>query len=176
MAHSIPLRIRALSGLNKLRDAEAVAARSLAQQQGGDEFGRIAAALGWARLRHRVTRQSVRRFAVRSLAQARDSRELLSLVREIDGRHSRAAKYWRLLVEVRFVDPDPETKGAIGYFATYDVVAGTRTEALRFIKSVETIPRRSSVSISEAEVLEPRPHDSKGVYQMTDRCFFAADE
>jgi tetratricopeptide (TPR) repeat protein len=174
--HAVPVRVRALSALGRYAQADRLANRVFAQKDVGEAYGSIAAALGGARLKRRDRRRDVRAFAVKALTRARGSSELLSLIRDIDNRYSRASKYWRILVHVRFFRPMRDLDGAIGYFTSYDVVAVNRKEAVRYIQSVDKVPRRAQISITEADILEPRPHDPKGVYRMTGRCFFENDD
>ena len=62
-----------------------------------------------------------------------------------------------------------------GFYVNYDVLADSEAEALEFIRRFEPAEVRDSLKIDEAEVLEARTMEPKGVYRVNGGyCFFNA--
>jgi hypothetical protein len=101
------------------------------------------------------------------------NRDLLALLRDIDGRSSKKSNYFRLLVHIRLSKDDPMYGKADGCFITYDVVSETAEKALVFVAEFENYyAAPAELRIEESEVLEKRPNDPMGVYRRAGRSYY----
>ena len=101
--------------------------------------------------------------------------EALWLIRALDGQVSREAKYYRLLVEGDWHEPDEDGK-ALGFFITYDVVADDVAEAIMFVRPFEPEEVGESLKASECEVLEEHLTEPKGVYSYSGHSMFSRED
>lgn len=162
-------RMSALESLGETEKAEALAVRAL--ETPGDEpeyrqaLGYIAARLGRIRLERGEERGQIRRFVFDAIEKyPEEDTHLLALVRDIDDLYSETAQYFHLIVQGKIPEASPSREEAEGFYVNYHVVADDPEEALDFIREFEDEEVREHLSINEAEVLEPRPEDPKGVY------------
>jgi tetratricopeptide (TPR) repeat protein len=114
-----------------------------AETQQGD------AALGWA---------------WKAVALEKDEATALWLIREADHRHSTSARYMRLLVQGRWHESLTDGEEPPGFYATYEVVADSREEAMEMIRPFEPESVRGSLSVERCDILEKAPGEPKGVY------------
>ncbi len=99
----------------------------------------------------------------------------LWLIREIEGHLSPNARYFRLLIEGDWNEPDEDGK-ALGFFISYDVVADDPAQALEYLRRFEPPEVRSSLCISEYEDIEARPDEPTGVYTYQAHNLFPHEE
>ena len=174
------VRVRALEGAGRRDEAVALAERCLADKwqddSSTDSLAYIAATLARMRLARGDDPADVRKFAIYSLESDADNPDLLAIIRELDGRYSPEAQYFRLLVHVRIAENDPRYADMKGYFIKYDVVAESVTQALEWVVQFERLATLDALSVEEADALEPRPQSPMGVYWRGDRHSYAAED
>ena len=171
-------RVTALEDMGRLEEALSLADQCLGQGWEAEDSRHILAGIAAARGRIGLLRgwnkDVVRRSAMDAFVRYGSDKCLLSLIRDIDARHCREAKYFRLLIHAANENPeDPDWKG---YYTTYDVVAASEDQALAWIREFER-PEESQVTLSveSCDTLEERPEDPIGVYRATGRCYYGEE-
>lgn len=121
----------------------------------------------------------MRRYAFEALEKYDwNNNYLLALIRDIGGRYSANACYFRLLVHCRVPEASPrfEAGKELHFFVSYDVVADSPEEALEILREYEETDIRPALEIEECDPLEERPEDPKGVYWRTRHHYYDALE
>lgn len=159
---TIHVRVTTLQGLDRDKEADDLAARTIAEwrdtneSEGKQELGALALDFGERRLERGDNRL---RLLLDAVAWWRATRHdpLLSLVRELHGRRSPDARYYRLMLHGKAATGS-------GYYTWIDVVADSPEEGLALY--IELAPKEDDfeLSIEETHDLEARPDGRKGVY------------
>ncbi|MEM7515882.1 MAG: hypothetical protein AAF368_03020 [Planctomycetota bacterium] len=106
-----------------------------------------------------------------ALALWRGSPQALWLLRELTGRVSADAKYFRLMIHGDWMEPTEEIDVA-SFFSNCDVVADSEEEALERVRELEPEEVRASLTLEEAEVLAEAPSQPTGVYRLAPYQFY----
>ena len=123
------------------------------------------------------TAEQVFDFALAALEEHdRGNSELLAAIRDADDSYSPEAKYYRMTVDAKIPFTDPLYREAKGYIVTYDLVADTLDEALRYVERMEDPIVRGNLLVDAHEVLESRPDDPKGVYRRSARHYYERED
>jgi tetratricopeptide (TPR) repeat protein len=173
---AVPARMRALEALGRPGEAEKLGAGSLADRdpQGDPEsYAAVAAALAELRLQQGVEKALVRDLVVKEWHAHPASVALLSLLRRIDDRHAEDAKYYRLLVAAQL--PAPREDGAIGFFAAFHAIASSPEEALEMYQELDRRQPHAHTRLDQAEEVEARPDEAKGICWMAPLTYFTAE-
>ena len=168
----------ALVALGRFDEAIELGERGLAQSTDDIEptwLAFLEGTLGRAYWAGRHDRDRALNLAWMALHHDRGQQESLWLVREVEHRVSSSAKYYRLLIEGLWDQPDEEGR-ELGFFTNYDVVADNQEEALEYARRTEPTAVQSSLSITEADEIEERPDTPCGVYVVGAYDFFPTDE
>jgi hypothetical protein len=115
----------------------------------------------------------VRAFAVSHWELNVENPNLLAVIREVDNLYSKDALYHRALIHGEVLPSDPSYREVKGFFSTFDVVATTADECLRFIIALETRKPEGLLKIEKIDVLEARPDDPLGVYRCSGRTYYS---
>jgi tetratricopeptide (TPR) repeat protein len=171
----------ALDGLGRSQEALSVAQQHLHKKADNERDARALAFIAYwhcrLRLSHGEEKDEVRSEAMDAIAEFGPDEDLLALVRDIDEQYSAASKYYRLLVHAALPQNHELRREVQGYFIKYDVVAETPEEALGFVREFENAEfPAAELRIEEAEQLEDRPEDPKGVYHFTGRNFYEDED
>lgn len=110
-------------------------------------------------------------MAMEALARSPSSEDALWLIREVEGTRSPTAKYYRMMIEGDWPEPDEEGR-ELGFFATFDIVADSPDEALEYARHFEGQDVRVSLRMDECKELEARPNGPKGIYRYTPHYLF----
>ncbi len=173
--------VSALHRLGRLDEALTLADVHLDRDRdaGDDEesLAGITASRGRIRIEQSAPSDEVRLTTMDALEEYWCSGELLARVRDIDGCYSRKSQYFRLLIHVRIPADHPSYQEVKGYFITYDVVAETPDNALKWVREFEQIDKSlGTLCIEESDVLEERPDDPMGVYWRTGRSYYENED
>jgi hypothetical protein len=174
----IPVRMTALAGLGRAGDAEEVGLDALASSSDEStrlEMAEIAAEIARLRRQRGDPRSQVRAFAVSHWELNVASGSLLTVIRDIDNIYCKDAWYHRALVHGEVLQSDPSYSEAKGFYSTFDVVATTAEECLRFILALDTRKPEGYLTIQEIKSLEARPTDPLGVYWCSGRVYYKHD-
>jgi tetratricopeptide (TPR) repeat protein len=114
-------------------------------------------------------------MAMEALRQSPSFPAALRLIREVDGTRSPTAKYYRMMIQGDWPEPDEEGR-ELGFFATFDIVADSPDEALEYARRLEAKEVGASLRIEECKDLEPRPDEPKGIYRYTPHYLFPMGE
>ena len=114
--------------------------------------------------------------AWKAIGSRKDEPTALSLIREVEERVSKSAKYFRIMVEGQWAWEADEDSGPLGFYTTYDVVAENADEAFRFVSRFEPSEVRASLRLESTEEIEARPDDPKGVYKVTGYHLFPLED
>jgi tetratricopeptide (TPR) repeat protein len=114
--------------------------------------------------------------ALEAIRLDRGCAKALWALREIEGKRSPVARYFRMLVRGRWHGPIEKGKTALWFYTTYDVVAESPEEALDLARRFEPPEVGAGLEIEEVEDLEAWPEDPKGIYRLTGRIFGPPDE
>lgn len=175
-AMAVPLRMRALIALGRPEEAEKLGALALAKwEDRADPASRasLAGALADLRLQQGVEPALVRDFVAREWHLHPPSVSLLALLRRIDDQRSESSSYFRMLVAAQF--PVPREDGAIGYFAAFHAIADSPEEALEMYRNLDRREPHAYLRLDEAEAVEPRPGEPKGICWMAALTYFTAE-
>ena len=173
---ALPASLRALDALGRPEEAEKLAAQSLADrdpQLDPATYASIAVALAELRLARGVEKALVRDFVVKEWHAHPASVALLALIRLIDGQFSADSRYFRLLVAAQL--PAPREDGAIGFFAAFHAVAANPEEALAAYLALDRRAPHAHCRLDEAEEIEARPDEPKGICWMAPLTYFTAE-
>ncbi|MHC4117647.1 MAG: hypothetical protein ACYSWO_09080 [Planctomycetota bacterium] len=130
-----------------------------------EHLARIAADQCHIRLEKGVPPEDVRRTAMDAIEDFGSHGSLLWLIRDIDGKYSEKAQYFRLLIHGVMPDDHALRDEPKGYYVTCDVVAETADQALGFLREIENAEMGpADLALAESEVLEQRPESPMGVY------------
>jgi tetratricopeptide (TPR) repeat protein len=173
-------RIEAMLQLGRLSEAIDLAQKYLDLESidGSDEKckGHIAALWGRAILRQGISKDIVRKKALKMTKLYANSIHLMTLIREIDAKHSRTAHYYRILADVPMALAEQETNNACGYFITYYVMAENPDQGKAFIKEFESVDNTVDLTIDELEILESKPDDLIGIYWRSGRAYYGKED
>ena len=166
------LRVDSLTALGKREEAERLGLQVLSEageEADAEPLCNVALNIARIRLDRGDPRPDVRAFAVRQLERDPDNRDLLALLRDIDGLYSETARYYRLLVRGQIPEDHPMAGEAEGFYSNWQVLADSPEEALEFIRKIDPT---AALSLEEWEAGEARPQDPKGVYWRSGRVYF----
>jgi hypothetical protein len=90
--------------------------------------------------------------------------DALRLIREVHGKRSPKAKYYRLLIAGSNFAPDNSGE-TLSFFTSYDVVAESPEAALEFIKELEPEAIGETLLIEKCKKIEPRSVEPMGVHR-----------
>lgn len=176
----IGCRVTALHGLGRDDEALDLATRVLdGWRNAGDDTGaRDVGEMARVIIEIRLARGEDRYVLFEEAARwwrATKYEPLLPLLRDLRAQRSPDAQYFRLQIEGR-IGPGAQRYGEVkGYITTADVVADSPEEALAFALELDPPGLGVAVTIDEAEILEPRPNDRKGVYRTMGRAYYEED-
>lgn len=103
--------------------------------------------------------------------------DTLYLIRQIENKSSKSAKYYRILIEGIWLKELQDDDEKQGFFINYYVVGENLEQALTFIKRVEPKDHYSSISINEHEIIQEDCKELLGVYDIDGAyCSFPIDE
>lgn len=128
------------------------------------DLARAYAELARALWEGRHDRQAAWENTWKALEWDRCESSALWLVREIVNRKSPGSKWLKIVIEGQWHQPLEENKPAPGFITTYEVVADTAEEALRFARDLEPLEVRTSLKIDSSEDLGGYPDHNQGVY------------
>ncbi|MBN2384655.1 hypothetical protein JXQ70_17410 [bacterium] len=94
------------------------------------------------------------------------------LIREIENKFSKNAKYYRIMIEGIWSEPFEGETEKPGFFTSYDVVAENIEQAFELIKRFEPYYVQDSLKIKESEILEENSSDPIGIYSANSYIFF----
>jgi tetratricopeptide (TPR) repeat protein len=174
------VRARALEGAGRPDESISLAEKCLAgdwqEDSAGEHLAYIAATMARVRLARGGDPANVRQFALDSLQYDANNRDLLAFIRDLDGRFSPQAQYYRLLVHRLIAEDDPLRAEMRGYFVQYDVVAETVAQALEWVGQFESVTTLDALSAEESDALEPRPQSPMGVYRRGGRYSYLEED
>lgn len=167
------LKVDILTDLGRLKEAVHLGRKAvkLKKSLSSEERARAFAKLGIAELKSGMAKQALAR-AWRAVAINKTEPEALWLIREIEANRSEKSKYYRMIIEGTWFGRIEGSRNRPGFFINYDVVAETEKEGLEYVKRFVPAEVRKTLQVSEARVLQKRPHDPKGVYRASGYAFF----
>lgn len=101
---------------------------------------------------------------------------VLWLIREIEDKHSKLARYHHLTIEGRWSEPFEGEDAPCAFFVTYGVVADSPDEALNMAIRFEPSEVRESLKMHECDVSPAVVDEPKGVYNISDYFTFPVEE
>ncbi len=179
--HKIEVKVTALSGLNSIDEAIALADKVLSNEDYPEEseeiVGRIAAKLGEMHLKQGKPKAQIRAFALHSLTYNPNNEMLLGLIRDIDNHYSDIASYYQVFIHCSVPASSPSYAEIKGFYCNYDVIAESTNDVIRYIKSFEeNMIVDGEYTIDEYEILEEKAEDPCGVYFVSGKSFYDNDE
>ena len=172
----VPARLRALQALGRPEEAEKLGAATLASRDEAADpalYAAVASALAELRLSQGVEKALVRDLVVKEWHACPASLSLLHLLRRIDDQRSPDSGYYRLLVAAQL--PAPREDGAIGFFAAFHAIASSPEEALAMYHAFDRRAPHAYTRLDEAERVEERPDEPKGICWMAPLTYFTAE-
>jgi tetratricopeptide (TPR) repeat protein len=164
-------RIQVLQEAGRLDEALEAAAEAMQweydPERDGPCLARIVAMISRVQMQQGRHKDGIRRRLLDALEWADHSNpEVLAAIRDLDGRYSPDAQYFRLELSTRLLESDDETGEAdtIGLFVEYDVVAESVEQAIGWIGDFEPEISRDAWTVESSEAIEPRPDEPMGVY------------
>ena len=115
-------------------------------------------------------------FAWKAIQTYKNNSQAAWHIREIENQYSKNSKGFRIMLEGTWHFPFEDETDCPGFFTNYDVVAENEEEALLFMKRFEPEEVRSSLKITEAEVICDAPDQPKGIYSTSGYSFFPQKE
>ncbi len=175
--HKTEVKITALSGLNSIDEAIALADKILSSEvypEDSEEIvGRIAAKLGGLHLKQGKPKDQVRAFAFHSLTYNPNNEMLLGLIRDIDNHYSDIASYYQVLIHCTVPASSPSYNEIQGYYCHYDVIAESTDAVIAYVKKFdENMIIDGKYIIEEYEILEEKSDDPCGVYYVSAKSFY----
>jgi tetratricopeptide (TPR) repeat protein len=128
------------------------------------EIARAHAELARALWEGSKDKQAAWENAWKALEWDRCENSALWLVREIIGRKSPASKWFKLVIEGQWHHSLEQNKPAPGFIMTYEVVADSPEDALRFARDLEPLDIRNGMKVESYDDLGSFPDNTQGVY------------
>jgi tetratricopeptide (TPR) repeat protein len=172
------IRVVALAALGRGTEAERIGLATLGASGPASEDperAEIAAVIARLRLERGDAKPAVRAFAVGHWALDVANDRMLAVIRDVDDTYAPDAAYHRLKVEGRVTSRCRSRPDAKGYLCSFHVVAADPEEALAFVRRLDTREPDCALSVVEAEVVEPRPDEPKGVYWASPLFYYEED-
>lgn len=94
------------------------------------------------------------------------------LIREIENKFSKSAKYYRIMIEGVWPEPFEGETTKPGFYTSYDVVAENIDQAFELIKRFEPDYVHDTLKIEESEILEENYNEPIGIYSAYPYSFF----
>jgi Flp pilus assembly protein TadD len=167
---AVECRVTSLFKLGRVSEAEEIAAHELeawrASEHDGEppyDIGEMALTLGRIRMDRGEDHGPLLEQTLEWWRITRHER-LLWLIRELLSLHSPEAQYFQLVLHGRIPPEWHAEAAAQGFWTAADAVADTPQEAVTFIAQLHGLGPGIEWIIDEAEAVEPRPDDPKGVY------------
>lgn len=158
-----------------IEEAESALAQSWLSKAESQEVANLYTVLGRARLQGNNPAKEVENCVFEALRFQPSDDGALALLRDLRGRYSPDAQYFRILFRGDQLNDELRRYGEESYYVNYDIVASSLEEAQQFASEIESKTLESSLAVEESESIELRPEDPKGVYQYGGRFFFTPD-
>lgn len=174
---TIGTRIEALHRLGREAEAEGLASRTLNEwrdtnaTEGTVDIGEIALILAAIRRKRGEDPERLRREAI-EWWRATGHEPLLWLIRDLRPLRSPDGQYFRLVLQGKIAPGTVLARDAEGFFMSADVVADSPEEALALYVEVAGPEEGVELTVSEANAIEPRPDEPKGVYGARGRVYY----
>jgi len=164
----VAMTMELLNGLGRHSEAR-VLGEEAARVEAPEEEDRASLASIYAGLGRAVWEESHQSeaaldWAWKAVALEKDEATALWLIREIAHKHSPSSRYMRLLVRGRWNESITEDEEPPGFYATYEVIADSREEAMEMIRPFEPEALRESLFLERCDILEKAPDQTQGVY------------
>jgi tetratricopeptide (TPR) repeat protein len=171
------VRADALNALGRHKEALAAARQTLDAADGNAddvELARLYCAMAEA-LRGQGNMTAALDACWKAIEYDRENERAIAVLREVEGRFSAEAKYFRLVVKGR----PKKGRGAAqeGFLMKADVVADDPEEALYFLNRLEPPESRGTLGVEEVEMNRSATADQpKGVYWSSPRAFYLEEK
>ena len=114
-------------------------------------------------------------IAMEALRQTPSFPDALWLIREVEDARSPTAKYYRMMIQGDWPEPDEDDR-EMGFFMSFDIVADSPDDALEYARRFEGQDAGGSLRMDECKELEARPNEPKGIYRYTPHHLFPKED
>ena len=168
----ICLKIFLLNKLNRFEESIDLGKRQIdtleSSEQDNTYISKIYSEMAIAYWAHDRDEINALKHIFKAIEHDKTNSDAMNILREVENNSSKTSKYSRIIIEGKANGLMIEDADALGFFATYGVVAENEEEALKYVRRFEPKEVRDTLRIEKCEVLKGRVIDPKGVYYCND--------
>jgi tetratricopeptide (TPR) repeat protein len=169
-----------LKHMGRTGEAVVLAERTLGEnrdnEKDADTLARTAALLGRIWLDREHDKEEIRQLVLGWLEVEPGCEQLLTLLRDLDGQYSKAARRFDMTLHAQLPPGHPLAEDGIGYYIVCSVVAENPDEALQFARRLEPNEMAPRLEIEESHESETDPQQPKGVFWSSGRVFYGEED